>query len=264
MFASVQALLARLPEERFPTCEDLNRLASELAGLCSKSGAPIRFVAPGRDSQGASCYEQRVYETGEVETREGSWHDLFNALVWLAFPKTKAALNQRHIVDIRASRAPVVPGRRGTVRDVLTLFDESGVIVLCSKPEFGQQLRGFEWKALFWTARRAAATHLRYLLFGHSLLEKALAPYPAVTGRALIIDVSDSNLLETEVHTIDALAASALGAADTLRSTRSLAPLPIMGVPGWWRENEHESFYDDVAVFRPSRKSRGSTPLNSF
>ena len=30
-------------------------------------------------------------------------------------------------------------------------------------------------------------------------------------------------------------------------------PLPVLGIPGWWPENEKEDFYDDAAVFRPAR-----------
>ena len=46
---------------------------------------------------------------------------------------------------------------------------------------------------------------------------------------------------------------SDLAQAAALDSTRMLAPLPILGVPGWEAANERESFYDDAAVFRPGR-----------
>jgi hypothetical protein len=42
-----------------------------------------------------------------------------------------------------------------------------------------------------------------------------------------------------------------------LDSTRTLAPLPIFGVPGWEAANERESFYDDASVFRPERSGYG-------
>src|SRR2546427_7152514 len=32
--------------------------------------------------------------------------------------------------------------------------------------------------------------------------------------------------------------------ADTL-ACKPFAPLPVLGVPGWWRENENFSFYDE-------------------
>jgi hypothetical protein len=43
--------------------------------------------------------------------------------------------------------------------------------------------------------------------------------------------------------------------ADSLQpevlTTQSLIPLPVLGVPGWWPENEDADFYDDPTVFRP-------------
>jgi len=48
-------------------------------------------------------------------------------------------------------------------------------------------------------------------------------------------------------------AAQRLAQAAALDSTRMLAPLPILGVPGWEAANERESFYDDASVFRPGR-----------
>jgi hypothetical protein len=51
------------------------------------------------------------------------------------------------------------------------------------------------------------------------------------------------------------LAAQALGSSTAL-TPRALAPLPVLGVPGWWPANEAPGFYDDAAVFRPTRSPR--------
>src|SRR5262249_47210593 len=88
MFEALQPSLSRLDAERFPQHENLNALASP--AVASGGGAAIRFVLPAPVKEPAARYETRIFETGEVQTRPGSWHDLFNALVWLAFPKTKA------------------------------------------------------------------------------------------------------------------------------------------------------------------------------
>src|SRR2546427_12488678 len=45
--------------------------------------------------------------------------------------------------------------------------------------------------------------------------------------------------------------------ADTL-ACKPFAPLPVLGVPGWWRENENFSFYDDSLVFRAPRSAQAS------
>jgi hypothetical protein len=62
------------------------------------SGQPIRFVPPGAKD---AYYEIKVFETGRVETRPDSLHDFFNALAWLAFPRTKARINALHAAEIR-------------------------------------------------------------------------------------------------------------------------------------------------------------------
>ncbi len=36
-------------------------------------------------------------------------------------------------------------------------------------------------------------------------------------------------------------------------ASKPFAPLPVLGVPGWWALNEDAAFYADTAVFRPPR-----------
>jgi hypothetical protein len=62
--------------------------------LCSAGGHAIRFVASGE--LGDDNYEHRIYTSGQVSTRPQSWHDLFNALVWMRYPRIKTALNSLH------------------------------------------------------------------------------------------------------------------------------------------------------------------------
>jgi len=37
-------------------------------------------------------------------------------------------------------------------------------------------------------------------------------------------------------------------------SGRSLSPLPILGIPGWWAGNEDPRFYENKSYFRKKRK----------
>ena len=37
---------------------------------------------------------------GRVETRPDNLHDFFNALIWLAFPRSKARINAMHAAEI--------------------------------------------------------------------------------------------------------------------------------------------------------------------
>jgi hypothetical protein len=250
VFESLHALLSRLPPERFPGYDDLNALATP---ALSGGGAPIRFVASSAAGKSAAEYEVRIYGTGEVATRPGSWHDLFNALVWLAFPKTKAVINRHHRDEIRARRGKP---QRGTARDVLTLFDEGGVLVASADAHLSALLRDFRWKELFWARRGEVRRSMRFYVFGHAIYEKVLEPYPGVTAKALIVPV-DATLpeepMERQLAELDTRAAEYFSGAEALASTRSLSPLPILGVPGWNTANEREAYYDDASQFRPRR-----------
>ena len=86
--------------DRAPPLATLNRVARD-AHLSLPGGVPLRFeAAPARHTP-ALCYERRIAEEGVIEFREGSRHDFANALAWLAFPLTKAALNAVHVRDGR-------------------------------------------------------------------------------------------------------------------------------------------------------------------
>ena len=263
-FESLWPVIALCPSGRFPRAGDLSDLA-QARGVCSGGGAALRFVSCGNSAPRVSGqqYEVRVYLDGKVPTRPENIHDLFNALAWLAFPRTKALLNRKHYEAMIARDgesghdAARLPGSRGTARDVLTLFDESGVIVACSEPELERLLRGFEWKNLFWTRRAEVRRAMRFLLFGHAVHEKALRPYKGLTAKALLLPISRDFLgmpIDSQLAEVDA--ADHFAQPYALGSTRVLVPLPILGVPGWEPASEREAFYDDVSVFRPTRAGR--------
>jgi DUF3025 family protein len=251
IFDALRPSLSRLPSGRFPRHDELNALTSP--SVLSGGGAPIRFVPPAPSREPASRYEVRIFETGEVQTRADNWHDLFNALVWLAFPKTKAVLNRHHREQIEARRGERL---RGTVRDVLTLFDEGGVVVGAADAGLADLLRDSRWKDLFWTRRADVLRSMRFHVFGHAIYEKALEPYRGVTAKALIVEVTPALLeapVEQQLALLDARAAGYFSETRALASTRSLPPLPILGIPGWEPANEREEYYDDASQFRPRR-----------
>jgi hypothetical protein len=191
-----------------------------------------------------------------VQTRPDNWHDLFNALVWLAFPRTKAVLNRHHCEEIRARRGERL---RGTARDVLTLFDEGGIVVAAADTELSVLLRDFRWKELFWRRRAEVLRSTRFYVFGHAIYEKALEPYKGVTAKALIAPVERDLLnapLERQIAALDAFAADYFSGPEALASTHTLSPLPILGIPGWEPANACEEYYDDRAQFRPGRSGQ--------
>lgn len=254
--------LDRLPQDHFPLCSDLNALLK--AEHCSGSGQPLRFVpsmphgsAPGQVDEANEAYEARIFRCGEIVTREGNWHDLFNALAWLAFPRTKRELNRAHHECMVGQESR----QRGTARDVLTLFDESGVLVACADQSLAQLLTGFRWKELFWSRRDDVENQMRFFVFGHALHEKALRPHAGMTGRAIILDCDRHFLGATTVQQLaelDERAAAWFGDRKVLASTRLQAPLPILGIPGWDPDNNRASYYDNTQVFRPGRRSGAS------
>lgn len=61
--------------------------------LATGRGLPLRFIEQATLPAGVA-YETHIAETGAVPTRH-NLHDFFNALVWFAYPRIKAALNAR-------------------------------------------------------------------------------------------------------------------------------------------------------------------------
>jgi len=250
-FSTLAPLLEQLPEDYFPTLAQLNRMCDERE-VVSGSGEPVEFVP--QEAKTDEPYETRVYSRGKVLTRSSNWHDLFNALVWITFPRSKAALNRHHYKEMLVHQAE---GKRGTPRDILTLFDESGVIVLTSDPELGELMREFQWKELFWERRAEVVASMRFYVFGHSIYEKALQPYKGLTAKSVIFDVSERELerpLPQQLATLDARLAKYFGDPMALEATDAYAPLPVLGIPGWTADNEDERYYDDAQHFRPGRR----------
>ena len=172
--------------DRLPQAPDASAVAdlSEQFPIHLANGQRIRFVPPRADGL---VYECRIWESGEVETRPDNWHDFFNALVWLSFPQTKTAISAAHV------RAMQAPGEaRGTARDVLTHFDECGIVVLSSQPDLLALLRAFRWKELFVERRAEVVRSMRFVIFGHATYEQMLRPFRGLTAKAVLYEVDAS------------------------------------------------------------------------
>lgn len=265
LFAPLHPVLLRMRGGGFPTLDDYNALLLEQPPIAVHSGMPLRFVAqaPGKlPFEGQ--YEPRCYLKGEVQTRENNWHDLFNALVWLVFPKAKAAINARHYAS-QTGTPESGTSQRGSRRDMLTLLDESGVVVACADAELAGLLRDFQWKELFWHQRERVNEAMGFYVFGHGLHEKALHPYVGMTGQGLILPVEREFFtwpLAKRMAHLDGLLADYLVSPAGRLSPRELTPVPLLGVPGWSAESEFPHFYDDSSYFRPRRLS--SQPMNKL
>jgi len=214
----------------------------------------VRFVSQAPKAQSIEAsFEPRAYLRGEVQVRALDWHDLFNALVWMTFPATKAVINARHYESISATGG----GNRPPQRDALTLFDEDGVVVISSDAELLELVRGFRWKELFWQRRGAVKERMRFCVFGHALFSKALQPFVGLTGKAVLLEVPGEFLelaQAPQLAEMDRLLAMHIRGRERFRHGRELSPLPVLGVPGWWSGNVREGFYNDSAYFRPGRR----------
>jgi hypothetical protein len=215
---------------------DLLNLFSEERNLRTESGRPVRFVPPASTDP---YYEVHLFETGRVQTRPDSRHDLFNALAWLAFPRTKARINALHAAEI-----PREGGRRGRLRDMLTIFDEGGAIV-AGTAAAQALVREARWRELFVERWR----EFRIVVLGHAVLEQALtlsgAPRLGLTCKVLFADPA---------RDLDAQAAEWLASRGA--TPRDLPPLPVLGYPGWHPGSGRPEFYDDERHFRPLRRGK--------
>ena len=224
-FDPLRPWIQRLGDD--PGIAELNSL-SAAASPTTASGRPVRFCVP--KVTGGGHYEQRIFDTGLVETRPDNLHDLFNALVWITFPRTKAALNARHVGRLRAEGS-----QRGPLRDLLTLIDEGGVIVACAQDscaEIESLVRGFRWQALFWERRASLVREVRFVLTGHNAYEKALAPYAGITCKSLFLPIPRDLLTGKStdlVAWLDAGAATWITALPDDAYPRQMAPLPVFG-----------------------------------
>jgi hypothetical protein len=222
------------------------------AALSTGRGKPLSFIAQDDLPPGAS-YEGHIAATGCVPTRH-NLHDFFNASMWFQYPRIKAALNALQAGQIDALG---IGPTRGGLRDALTLFDENAVIFASCDAGVSEVLRDFDWQTLFVTGRDGWGERCEARIFGHALLEKLVVPYKACTGHAWIVEVPSayfsSDDAQRRAMLDERIAEMLLGDPPT---SRDFAPLPVLGVPGWWPANESMAFYDDASVFRPGRRGR--------
>lgn len=218
-----------------------------LAGALScqlPAGERLRFV-PQSDLPPGIAYEQHIFDTGRIPTRD-NLHDFFNGLVWLTFPATKRCLNRLQAAQMAQAGAAQV---RGPVRDALTLFDENAALLQAPEAVWAALLAR-DWQRLFLDLRPRWA-ECRLVLFGHALLEKLVTPYKSITAHVYRHPVPLA--LGAEPAAWDAWLATQLSAPGL--AAKPFTPLPVLGVPGWWPDNEDPAYYADAGVFRPRRAS---------
>lgn len=207
--------------------------------------SPVRFVSQSALPEG-QAYEQFIFDTQTVPTRD-NLHDFFNGLCWLTFPQTKKKLNQLQAEQLAVDGVQQV---RGPVRDALTLFDENAAFLIAPQPLW-DALIARQWQRLFVELRPLWAD-AQLVLFGHALLEKLVAPRKAMTAHVYLAQPTTDSIAALDAWMAADISASKLAG-------KPFVPLPVLGVPGWWTENEKLSFYEDILVFRPKNQKISKT-----
>jgi hypothetical protein len=232
-----------------PDLDRLNRWA-RAGALALPGGRALSFAAAPAAKLSARDYERRIAERGEILTRPDNLHDVCNALVWLAFPRTKAALTAIHVAAPRAGSG----NPRDRSRDAATLLDESGMLVACADASLVGLWTAHRWRDAFWDRRDDIVASMRAVALGHGLLAKLVAPFRAVTAKVLVLPLAAAALPEDSaalVAMLDAAAAAEVGARGAALAPADLLPLPVAALPGWDCEGCGARLFDDAAVFRP-------------
>ena len=228
-----------------------NRQAALLA-LRNHRDLPITFV-PQESLPEGMAYEEFISASGNVPTR-ANLHDFFNGLVWQTFPLIKRELNALQAAQIAAAGGSKA---RGPARDAATIFDENAALLVVRASSEGRaladELRAHCWEAALFEKRAMFGPDAELWLFGHALMEKLVAPRKAITAHVRIVfaapDYFDMDDAARRAW-LDAHLAQLL--RDEGLSTSSFTPLPVLGVPGWWPDQDR-AFYLDTSVFRPKR-----------
>jgi len=212
-------------------------------------GEVPRFVPPPARALSAIEFERRVVEQNELVVRPDNLHDLMNALVWVTFPRTKRAISEAHVVLGVTTDGKTRPRRR----DVLTLFDEAGIVLLSQRDDLKRLHEAHEWRALFVDHRQDFVRDVRPILFGHGSLEQLGSnPHRGLTVKALWLPLA----CDTPLPEVDAWLARKISDGAYLTATERRLPLPLLGIPEWFNQNRDPHCYDDAEVFRPPRVVR--------
>ncbi|UUZ64929.1 DUF3025 domain-containing protein [Polaromonas sp. P1-6] len=165
----------------------------------------------------------------------------FQWLVLAAFSAHQKKLNQLQAAEIEAAGVRPV---RGPMRDALTVFDENAAFLMAPQALWDALITK-DWPRLF-IDLRPLWRQAQLVLFGHALLEKLVYPRKPITAHVYHAQVAINSIADLDVWMAQDLSVEKLAG-------KPFAPLPVLGVPGWWPENENFSFYDDSLVFRPQR-----------
>ena len=251
-FAQLDSLFSLSAYPNWLNAAGLNGLKTN---FCADITALPDFVCQSTLADSNDYYEQIIFKQQQIPTRPDNWHDLFNGLIWLQFPRIKQVLNQLHIEDI--TQHGLSP--RTLRRNNLTHFDECGVILAVEEGhEFlFELLRQHQWHEVFIEHKVLWGTSIVPFMFGHANLEMLLQPFVGLTGKwlGIVVPKGFSDLApKQQLSLLDTKLAEQINQDDLFAQKKALLPLPLLGIPGYCMENQDVSYYQNTDYFRPKTR----------
>lgn len=199
----------------FPSVEEIDSALHQASGIRFETQPHVPRRK--RSSVPREPYDDAIL-AGRVPTREGSYHDLMNALVWAQFPKAKRAVHQLQHALIARGRLLGLEGRRLAEHDALAILDEGGVLAVTPRPLPDAD-------ALNAAVRSGEASTV---IFGHGILECiALGSPKPLVGTLLVI--RDSALSDEALDTQLATQIASGAIPQTPREFLRIAPELLWG-----------------------------------
>ncbi|HCB16894.1 MAG TPA: DUF3025 domain-containing protein, partial [Alteromonas sp.] len=163
---------------------------NDCAKLMDEGWAGPDFIDDDQADLANRYYEVFIAEENQVPTRT-NWHDTFNAMMWIAFPRTKKRINTLHCEEI--AQFGVHP--RTPKRNRITHFDECGLVIAVpqDKLEIGNQLlerlANHQWQECLVDNQHEWGNTLFPMIIGHALYEMLLDPFIGLTAKWLAVIV---------------------------------------------------------------------------
>jgi hypothetical protein len=223
---------------------------NQLAGTDLSLDIPT-FKCQSEIPESAGYYEEIIFKEDIIPTRPNCWHDLFNGLIWQLFPATKRLLNHQHVEDI--GQYGVSP--RTKKRNILTHFDECGVVLAYSNPELIELLMLHQWHEVLFAKRALWNQQISAHVFGHANLEMLLNPFVGLTGKWLAVDVPQEFFempIKQQLTYLDQRLSKDVITDNLYRQKKPLKPIPLLGIPNWCADNQSAEFYTNQSYFRPA------------
>ncbi len=205
-------------------------------------------------------YEARIAERGEIAMRPGSWHDFYGALMWLAFPQSKSAINHCQMADLRI----VGPKQRTRHQQAITHVDEAGLILAFDPRAPLDRLYEHDWQGLLFADREPWSKRIEVFVIGHSLFEiRQLRPHDLLAAKVLPVQVDAAYwgmTMPQRRARLDRTVAAGLLNHTFAADPKDLPTLPLSAIVGWDPRNDDIEFVSSAQCFRPRPAGRVYAP----